>query len=303
MLVKRPMKAPSDPISDKNLIHLPYPIVGSPKLDGFRCIVIDYKPHTSSMKSFPNRFLNEEMSKVEYQGLDGEIVVGTPNDPNAFHNTSGPVRRIDGRPDFKFYVFDDVYGKTHSYEDRWLSRLNEGLYRSNDRIVFLEQKILESPEDVIAYEDEMLGMGYEGVMIRSMTGLYKEGRCSFHDLNIFKRKPFVECEATIVGFVEGTQNLNEAKLNEMGQMRRSSHKSNKISKNTLGSFVLKSTLWPSTFRAGLGEGYTQSDKQKVWYRQEEYLGETVTVKYQKYGSRDAPRIPSVVKIRPAFDRV
>ena len=134
-------------------------------------------------------------------------------------------------------------------------------------------------------------------MIRSLEGLYKEGRCSFRDLNIFKRKPFVECEAVVVGFVEGMQNLNEPKMNEQGHMRRSSHLENKIGKGTLGSFELKSDLWPVTFHSGLGEGFTQEDDQHIWDHRDSYLGRTVTVKYQAYGSRNRPRISSVVKIR------
>ena len=289
-MIKRPQKAPSESITNEQLQHMRYPLVGSAKVDGYRCVVDDI-PYTSSMKPFPNIFITEELSDPMYQGMDGELLVGVPNDPNAYNNSS-QIMSINGRPDFKLYAFDDFrYGNYH-YKERWLERK----LQDQGRLVILEQRILESYEDVIAYEQEMLDQGYEGSMIRTIDSLYKEGRCSYRDMSIFKRKPFVETEAIIIGFEEGMQNLNEPKMNETGHMRRSSHQANKVGKGTLGSFELKSELWPTSFHAGTGEGYTQEDKQEIWNRQDEYLGRIATVKYQKYGSRNAPRLPNVIKI-------
>lgn len=296
MSIKKPMKAPSDPITDDQLSYLKYPIVGSPKLDGFRCIVDD-GPKTSSMKPWPNLFINEELSGPIYQGLDGEIVVGDPTDPNMFHNTSGPVRAYGGKPDFRIYVIDNWEGGGYTYKERWLDHLPE----ERGRIIVLEQRLLNTPEEVLAYEAEMLGAGYEGAMIRSIYGLYKQGRCSFRDLNIFKRKPFVECEAIITGYREGMKNLNESHVDEMGRNVRSSHVANKVPKGTLGSWELKSELWVSKFTSAMGEGWDDVMKQDLWDHRDEYIGKIATVKYQKFGSRDAPRIPSVLKIRPAWD--
>lgn len=296
MSIKKPIKAPSDPITDDQLRYLKYPVVGSAKLDGFRCIV-DEEPKTSSMKPWPNNFIREELSNSIYQGYDGEIVVGDPTDPNMFHNTSGPVRRIEGKPDFRLYVFDDWTGGNYSYKERWLDRK----VKNRGRVIVLEQSILYSPQDVLAYEAEMLRLGYEGAMVRSLDGRYKEGRCSFRDLNIFKRKPFVECEAIIVGYKEGMKNLNVSHIDEMGRNVRSSHAANKVPKGTLGSWELKSELWSTSFTAAMGEGWDDGMKQDLWNHRNEYIGQIATVKYQKFGSRDAPRIPSVLKIRPKWD--
>jgi len=296
MRIKKPIKAPSDPITNNELRLLKYPIVGSPKLDGFRCIV-DGEPLTSSMKPWPNRFIREELSNPMYHGLDGEVIVGNPTDPDVFYNTSGPVRRYDGKPDFFFYVFDNWIVGHLTYQKRWI----ECPPKSIGRIILLEQRLLHSPEEVLKYEEEMLNDGFEGAMIRSLNGRYKEGRCSFREMNIFKRKPFVECEAEILEVIEGLENLNVPKMNETGNMRRSSHKENKRPKGTLGSFKLRSILWVSPFNASTGEGFTAERKQEIWDRREYYIGQIATVKYQKYGSRDAPRLPNVIKIRPKFD--
>ena len=298
MSIKKPMKAPSKPLKDDELYLLPYPVVGSPKLDGFRCIV-DGEPKTSSMKIWPNLFTKDYLSKDIFHGLDGELLVGNPCDPKAFHNTSGALRRIQGHPDFRYYVFDNWVLGSISYKSRWIDKLD--LIIQDPRIVVLSQTILSSPEEVISYENEMLNLGYEGAMIRSLTSQYKDNRCSFRDLNIFKRKPFVECEAEIIKIIEGTHNTNEATINETGNMRRSSHQAGMVPNNTFGAFILFSKLWNTTFRSGLGIGYDAIKKQEIWDNRDQYIGQIATVKYQKYGSIDAPRIPNVIKIRPTWD--
>jgi DNA ligase-1 len=300
MGIKRVIKAPSDPINNEQLSSLSYPVVGSAKLDGFRC-VIDKEPKTSSMKPWPNLFVREELSNPIYDGLDGELIVGSPFMTNStddvFHRTSGPLRQINGKPDFTFFAFDSWDQGSYTYKERWLDRKIE----NRGRLVILEQRLLNTPEEVLAYEAEMLNIGYEGCMIRSLTGRYKENRCNFNDKNIFKRKPFTECEAVITGFIEGMQNLNESHVDEMGRNVRSSHAANKVPKGTLGSWELKSELWVNKFTAAMGEGWNDDMKQDLWNHRQEYIGQIATVKYQKYGSRDAPRIPSVIKIRPRWD--
>ena len=300
-MIKRPMKAPTDPVQDEELDKLTYPLVGSPKLDGFRCTVVNGSPLTSSMKSFMNRFICEEFSCYgELTGLDGEILVGSPNSPDAFHNTSGPVRRFDGEPDFRFYVFDDFTHKERSYEDRWLLRSSLNRY-GNPRVVVLEQRLLRCPDEVLRYEKEMLEIGYEGAMIRSLSSQYKEGRCTFREMNIFKRKPFVECEAVIIGFEEALENQNEQEVNELGLSKRSHNRENMVPKGTLGAFILKSPLWKKPFRSAPGKGFTAADRQQMWNLRQGLLGYPATIKYQKYGSREKPRMSNVIKLRPLWD--
>lgn len=298
MSISRPLKAPTESVTDEQLSRLTYPLVGSPKLDGFRCMVDQGIALTSSMKPFQNRFVQEVMSDPIFSHLDGELLVGEPNSPDAFHNTSGPLRRFDGEPNFKFYVFDDFTFKDMSYHHRWLGRQ---LDFPHERIIVLSQTLLESPEDVIAYEKEMLEKGFEGAMIRSISGRYKEGRATFNEMNIFKRKPFVESEAVIMEILPQMENLNEAFYDERGLLKRSSHQENLVPKDTIGKFILFSRLWKAPFSAAPGKGFDQRKRDKMWKLREQLRGEIVTFKYQKYGSRDAPRMPTVVKFRPVWD--
>ena len=292
-MIKKPMKAPSKSISDEELNLLTYPIFGSPKLDGFRCVT-NSAAYTSSLKLIQNAYVQSVLSDLIYSGFDGEIIVGEPNDPKAFANTTGAVRRFDGRPEFKYYVFDK-WGVKSPYCERIKSLKDFGVVK------VIEQKILNSPEEVIEYTNWCIDQGYEGAMIRSIDGNYKEGRCTLKELNIFKRKPIVDDEAVIISLEEQQENLNESFTNELGNTTRSSHKENKVGKNKLGAFIVKSKKWPDEFRIGTGEGLTDELRQEIWDDKEKYVGKIITYKYQEYGSINAPRQPIMKGFREKSD--
>lgn len=286
--MKRPMKAPTTSITDEELKYLPYPVYGSPKLDGFRCI-IDRTPKTSSMKEMPNPFVQSELSYQELHGLDGELIVGEPNDPNAFNNSTGPLRRHYGEPDFYFYVFDNWVWGDQTYKERWIDAYIQDSI-PHPRVIVLYQLPLQSPEHVIMYEQLCIDQGYEGAMIRTATGKYKQGRATYREMNIFKRKPFADTEGIIVGFTEQMTNLNPKEVNEMGLTKRATHKENLVGADTLGNFILKAEEWEKPFHCGGGK-LNHAERKKIWDDKESYLGEVVTFKYQKHGSIDAPRTP------------
>jgi len=286
--MKRPLKAPSLSITDKELEKLPYPVFGSPKLDGFRCVIVNGLAKTSSMKNIQNTFVFDYLSRKEFSGLDGELVVGKSNSPDTFNNTSGPLRRFDGCPDFTFFVFDRFGEDNLDYYDRWLASVNVRL--TDKRIIKLKQTPLNSPEAVIEYTDKCIASNYEGAMIRTGSGLYKQGRATFKEMNIFKRKPLQDAEAKIIGFVEQMTNENEQEINEMGLTKRSSNAEYKVPANTLGSFILSSPLWLRPFNCG-GGCLTHAERKEIWDNVSKYSGKTVTFKYQAHGSLDAPRQP------------
>jgi DNA ligase-1 len=251
------------------------------------------------MKNISNLFAKKVLTVPAFENLDGELIVGDPRDPDAFHNTSGPLRKYSGEPDFKFYMFDCFEDPEEPYVKRWA----EAISRSHDRLIILEQVVLHYPEEVFAYEETKLNEGYEGIMVRLPYAPYKYGRCTYNEMNMFKRKPFVITSATIIGFNEAMMNANEQTTNELGLSKRASNMENLIPKDTLGSFILTSSLWAKPFNARLGKGFTAEDNQAVWDARNEYMERNVLIKYQKHGSKDAPRIPSVINMEVPADFV
>lgn len=298
----KPLKAPTKPITDDEIIALlaDGPLIGSPKLDGFRGFVC---PETNTLlsnsrKPYPNKYVQRVMSDPKYAGLDGEFIIGDPTDPNVFNNTSGPLRRHNGEPEFTFYVFDLMLEPDMPYSDR--QKALEA-YAHLPFIEVLECAYLRTFDDVLYYEEHCLRAGYEGIMLRSPKGKYKFGRTTLREGNTFKRKPFDDAEAVIVGINEMMENCNEAYTDEMGRTKRSTCQENLVGKGTLGSFDLKCDLWDNVFNCGTMLNVTQEIRQELWERRDELVGKIITFKYQRYGSIDAPRIPVFLRFRDEFD--
>jgi len=286
-MLTRILKAPNKSVPDTELHLLEYPVVASPKLDGFRCL-IDGEPKTSSMKEQPNEFIKKTLSKPELNGLDGELLVGLPTDPNSFNNSTGPLRRYAGEPDFKFYVFDSFLSPSQPYAQRWLLSVKEEF--KHPRVVILPQEILYTPSEVVLFTDRCIDEGYEGAMLRTLTGKYKQGRATFKEMNIFKRKPLEDAEAEIIGFVEQMTNHNPKFIDEQGLSKRATNQDMLLGAGTLGSFVMKSPLWKKPFNLGGGK-LNHSERLDVWNNREEFLGKKVTFRYQAHGSLEGPRQP------------
>ena len=301
MAIKKPQKAPSESITNDELdevLRNNSHVLGSPKLDGFRC-TCNEAAYASSMKLIQNEYVQSILSDPAYAGLDGELLVGRPDDPDAFDNTSGAVRRKTGEPDFKLYVYDSFHQSHLSYADR-TAGLKE-LCKSLPFAVFVNQTVLISVREVIAFEDAMVKAGYEGAMVRLPHAPYKEGRCTLREENIFKRKPFDDDECVILGFEEQMQNNNEKTTNELGDSTRSSHKANKTGKGTLGKFLVRSDKWGVDFAIATGQGLDDALRQVIWDNQDHYLGKIITYKYQRHGSKAAPRIPIYKGFRDPID--
>lgn len=301
-MISRPQKAPSESITDEQLqvvLNTHGYVLGSPKLDGYRCTTQD-GAFTSSMKKITNLFIQRILSNPMYNGLDGELIVGKPNLLETFNNTTGPVRRASGEPDFVFYVFDRHDMPSVPYFIKHDGNL-ASFSSSFPFVHVVRQTTLYTVEAVRAYELKCVNGGYEGAMIRVATKLYKEGRCTLKEQNIFKRKPTEDDECVIIGFAEQMLNTNKPKKNEMGNMVRSSHKSGKVGKGTLGSFIVESPKWNKQFAIGTGKGLTNKKRKEIWENRDYYLGDTITYKFQLYGSIDAPRQPIFKGFRDTKD--
>jgi DNA ligase-1 len=297
--IKRPQKAPSTSITGEQLRDtkiINYPVVGSPKIDGIRAICTGEIVLSNTLKPIGNKHIQACLSNPDYADLDGELVVGKPyienEEDDVFNRTTGAVRRADGKPDFKFYVFDDFGYPNLNYQERWLD-VKDSI--ELPFVVVVEQRLLYSAEEVEAFEEEMVNLGYEGAMIRSPLKKYKEGRCTLLEGNIFKRAPFADDEAVVLSCYEQQENTNEKKTNELGLTTRSSHQENKIGKDTLGGFVCKSMKFKESFHIGTIKGGKKEWRKKIWEQwkldPDSIRGLIMKYKYKDIGTIDLPRQP------------
>jgi DNA ligase-1 len=302
-MIRKPMKAPSTGATLQQLKDMVYPIACSPKLDGIRGVRFNDSVRSNSLKRLGNLYMQACLDDPSLIGLDGELIVGLPYidfslpDDDVFNRTSGAIRRSSGEPDFTFYVFDNFINKDLRYEDRWINPMSNGRYFGNPRVTVLEQKICHTWQEALAFEEACLAQGYEGMMARTLGGIYKEGRATNKEATILKRKPLEQSEGLIVGMFEQQKNNNEKAVNEMGESYRTSHKGHKVGKGTLGGVTLKDPRWAcpanpgGTFNVGTIIGGSDAWRQEMWDCPTKLMGGRMTYVYQGIGSIDRPRQP------------
>jgi DNA ligase-1 len=263
-----------------DLDQLRYPLLATPKIDGIRCLIIDGVAMSRSLKPIPNAYIQSVLGKPEFNGLDGELLVGS-----SFQDATSGIMSAGGEPDFRYYVFDK-WDDLAGYEER-VAELD--CYPACARITQLIPVELRDRAELDTYSAEMLADGHEGIMVRLPDGLYKNGRATFREGYLTKIKPFEDADATVVGFAERMHNSNAATTNALGRTERSSHQANLVPMRTLGALIVTSPLWKETFN--IGTGFTDAQRSAVWESRESLIGRTVKFKYQAIGTKDAPRIP------------
>ena len=309
MSIVQPMLASA--VKQEALNKLSYPLLGSPKLDGIRCILKEKTPLTRSLKPVPNRHIQKvlEVYSEELEGVDGELTVGPICGKHVYNETVSGVMSEDGDPTFMFNLFDVFDVPTLPYSERYrilnqrVSRLREKMPISGCHISILGNQLLSNLVELNSYEQRMIEMGFEGIMIRDLSSPYKYGRSTPREGFLSKIKRFKDAEAKIIGFEEKLSNSNEAKINERGLSERSSHKENMIPANTLGSLVVeiinKKLFHISTFN--IGSGFDDELRKHIWDHREEFLGKIIVFKYQPSGVLDRPRFPIYKGLRSEMD--
>ena len=278
-----------------------YPVYASPKFDGVRMLATENQLLSRSLKPIPNAHVKRLFGWGDFVGLDGELVVGDPTSPDAFNKTSGAVRRADGEPDVKFYVFDYFGGG--AYSEEWhlrhqrLCEKVKYIKRSND-IVLVEHKLISNVSELAQYEEEVLALRYEGVMLRSPRGFYKYGRSTVKEGALLKLKRFKDAEALIIGFEEQMHNTNEAQIDALGHAERSAKKEGLVGANTLGALIVQGVgdVY-NKVQFNIGTGFDAKMRQDIWLNRSRYLGSFVKYKYFETGSINAPRFPVFLGVR------
>jgi DNA ligase-1 len=274
-----------------------YPLLASTKLDGIRCIILNGVAVTRKLIAIPNDHIRTILSKPEYEGLDGELIVGYPNDSKVFNNTQRAVMKKEGIPDFTFWVFDRVNTKdTYNvrYTDLWL---DENI--KSEHIKILEQVEIYSREDLYAYEDKCLHYDTEGVILRSIDGLYKYGRSTLNEGYLIKIKSSIDSECEVLDVHEQMTNTNTKTKDNLGNSKRSSKKEGLVPANMLGCITVKDIVTGKVF--GIGSGFTKKDRIDLWKVKDSLIGQFVKYRYFDKGNIDLPRHPRFIGFRDSRD--
>lgn len=283
----RPMLA-----TDAELDKLRFPLLASPKLDGIRAVVRDGVVYSRSNKPIPNRHVQARFGLAKYEHHDGELIVGEPTSKTVYRDTVSGVMSEDGEPAVRFFTFDHVGSMADPYAMR-----ARRLKSSSHAPVHLSRQVT-ALEDLLAYEVELLAAGYEGLILRDPAAPYKQGRSTLREGYLLKLKRFIDAEATVIGFEERMVNGNEARLDERGYTKRSSHKANKTGRGDLGALLVRGV---DGIEFAIGTGFTDEERDQIWRHRDAYAGKLVKYKYFPVGVKEAPRHPVYLGWRESID--
>jgi DNA ligase 1 len=294
MQIQKPLLASAfDPDKAK------FPYLATPKIDGIRFLMIDGVAVSRSFKPIRNEYLQSVLSACLPDGIDGELTCGS----NFQDSTSG-IMSIKGEPDFHVWIFDYVsphLGVILPYDSRMAElELLESLgtftgLKESCTVLYPTQ--VSNLEDVQKLEDEFIGAGHEGVMLRAPGGTYKFGRSSVKENIILKVKQFSDDEGTVVGFVEKMSNQNAPVRNAIGGLDRLGGAAGMVPCDTLGSFILDY----KGQQLKCGSGLNDEMRKLIWENRDEYIGKLVKFKSMNHGVKDLPRHPIFLGFRDPDD--
>lgn len=287
----RPMLLPRE---TPDLDKLEYPIIASAKLDGIRCLIKDGVALSRTLKPIPNKSIQAWAKKNanKLEGMDGELIVGDPASSTVYRDTNSFVMSHDKEGEFWYYQFD-YWDTPHSPFYYRIESTNEA-----ENVIHLGYKTVHNKEELLKYEELVLNVGYEGLILRNPNGKYKYGRCTLKENNSFKLKRFEDAEAIIIGFEEEMHNGNIAETNELGRTKRSTAKSGMVGKQSLGAFTCRT---PEGIEFSIGSGFSQQDRLDYWKSKDSLMGCTIKYKHFPIGVKDKPRHPIFLGFRDPID--
>jgi ATP-dependent DNA ligase len=251
-----------------------YPLFTQPKLDGIRCIVKSDGMWSRTGKpiiSAPHIF---ESLKPLFETnpdliFDGELYADKfANDFNAICSIVKKTKPtlqdlLDSANVIQYHIYD-LPSCDNTFVKRFKTLFNMNLPTC---CVVVSTEQVDNENDLMAYYEDYVNMGYEGQIIR-LDEKYENKRSG----NLLKHKSFIDEEYTILDIIEGIGNKT----------------------GMVGSFV---------FQNKEGEIFNSSPKfnwevcKEMWDNRNELIGKEATVKYFNLTPNNIPRFPYVIAIR------
>lgn len=300
---------------------LKFPYIAMPKVDGCRGLNIEGKFVGRSLKRFDNPFLATRFDGVDFTGFDGELAFGPWTSATLCRDTTGFVNRMtakEGKPvegDVKWHIFDLLDTMLGVIDMPYVERLKHAARRVElmnlPYVKMIPHQLVNNMEELEAFENKCLDLGFEGVILRDPQGLHKHGRATVTKGAYMRIKRFIDVEGVVEEIIEAMENQNEAKTNELGRTERSSHQENLVPKGMVGAVMMRlladveyrgQKLFEKGMIVRVGAG-TMSHKERTHYfnNPNELLQQVGKVKIFPHGTKDKMRFPVWAGLRAAAD--
>lgn len=271
---------------------LTFPVFIQPKLDGVRCLIYKGEEGQIIFQSRQNTIYEEfqhlvpelqhlmsQFSDQEGLILDGELYThGMPFEQitSMVRSSKGKRKNIEG---LNYHIYDCFYSGDDNlsknqmpYSERYQvlrGSFGDTIY---SKLILVETNVANSKRDIEDFHTHYTNLAnpYEGVMIRTPNGAYKQqGRSK----DLQKYKKFMDEEFEVIGYHEGTGAHAGTPIFEC--------KSN-VDANKIFSVTMRGTL---------------ESKRHMMENVLKYYGKMLTVKYQEKSSEGIPRFPVGIAFR------
>ena len=188
----------------KNLV---FPVHGQPKLDGFRCLatnkggIITLTSRTGIDFDLPH--IKAELQSVMPEGsvYDGELYQHS----KSFQSIASAIKKPGpGTIGIRHHIYDipEYKGKKDKpWSERFLDLKEvEVMVKNSKHLDVVETFTVNNEEEVGILLGEMMAKGYEGLMLRTFTGLYVY---DYRSSDLLKCKDFDDAEFLIIGVKPG----------------------------------------------------------------------------------------------------
>lgn len=293
----KPMLAKEGTPSD-----LSYPVYAQIKYDGIRACVVDGVLVSRTLKPIRNAEIQTTLGRPEFNGLDGELIVGDPAAEGCMQATASfvmaPAKRGEN---WAYYVFDK-WNEPGPFTNRMAvaSKIVRETTWTDLPMFEAPFNVYDSQAELEEFEAEAVAAGHEGIIVRTLDTPYKFGR-SGKTGPLLKIKRFIDFEAEVIGVYEKMHNANEATTNALGRTERSTKKAGMVGVGVLGGLELRALNGPCAgqeFRCGTG--FNDGQRLALWQARN-LLGRTAKIKSFPVGVKDAPRFPVFLGWRDAED--
>jgi len=247
-----------------------FPIYSQPKLDGMRCLVSKAGLFSRSGKhihSSPHIFeaVKSLFDKNPNLVLDGELYNHALRED--FEELISLARKSKPKPEdldasskmVQLHIYDAVIAGGFEIRQREVEQMVKEI--NDPMVIFVQTDLVGDQGRLDELYEEYMGEGFEGQMIRDLTGKYEGKRSKF----LLKRKEFKDEEFTVVS-------MNEGKGNYSGMIKSVTV--------TDGEHVFDSGIKGS-----------QEFLKKLTESADEYIGTEVTIRYQNKSTYGIPRFP------------
>jgi DNA ligase-1 len=231
-------------------------------------------------------------------GFDGELIVGHFGAKDVFTQSQGGVMRVAGEPDVTWHIFDllpnSFTGRNLQFRDR--ISLLEDIFKDIPEswgVVRVPHKLCYSDEGVKIFHDDCVALGYEGLVLRSPTGIYKYGRSTAKEGDFMRFCDWKRSEAKVIGYTQAETNMNEAVTNELGRTKRSTCKENMVKIESMGSLIVKDLKTGVEFNITVADPTTAL----AWWADPTLIMNKVVMYKYRETVKIAPRFPQIEKVK------